>query len=150
VWFATARALIFVIALPLAMIQLWVEVGKQNLLTFARSGPRAVLKSLGHSLARAFAVESVFIYSLGLIVFGLIPYVLLFVRVPLGGTKRELAAFTLRLALVFVFTLFGWVITLSTFARASGGPELPIPAPAAGDPDPQPSIATDDRGVSAV
>src|ERR1700730_7119699 len=73
---ATARALIFIIALPLAMIQLWVDVGKQNLLTVIRSGPRLVLKSLGPTLSRAFALESVFIYALGLIVFGLIPYVL--------------------------------------------------------------------------
>src|SRR5258706_543920 len=80
VLFATARALIFVIALPLAMIQLWVDVGKQNLPTFFRSGPRVVLKSLGQTLSRAFAPESVFIYSLGLIVFALIPYVLLFFR----------------------------------------------------------------------
>src|SRR5437762_6034583 len=106
VWFATARALIFVIALPLAMIQLWVDVGRQNLLTFIRSGGRVVLKSLGQTLSRAFAPRSVLIYSLGLIVFALTPYVLLFVRAPLGGTWRELGVFSARLALVFVFTLF--------------------------------------------
>src|SRR5213596_3115250 len=53
VWFATARALIFVIALPLAMIQLWVDLGRQNLLTFIRPGARAILKSLGQTLSRA-------------------------------------------------------------------------------------------------
>ena len=146
--FATARALIFVIALPLAMVQLWVDVGKQNLLAFVRSGPRAVLKSLGQTLARAFAPQSVLTYSLGLIVFALIPYVLLFVRVPLGGTWREIAVFSARLALVFVFTLFGWVLTLSTFAKASDSPPLPGPAPVAEDPKPKPSITTDDRELS--
>jgi hypothetical protein len=144
VWFATARALIFVIALPLAMIQLWVDLGRQNLLTFIRSGARAVLKSLGQTLSRAFAPASVLIYSLGLIVFALTPYVLLFVRVPLGGTWRELGVFSARLALVFVFTLFGWVLTLSTFAKANDGPVLPSPILAAGEPNPRTSITTDD------
>ena len=150
VWFATARALIFVIALPLVMIQLWVDVGRQNLLAFIRSGARAVLKSLGQTLSRAFAPESVLIYSLGLIVFALIPYGLLFVRAPLGGTWRELGVFSARLALVFVFTLFGWVLTLSTFAKANDGPALPSPVPAAGYPNPKSSIITDDREAAAV
>jgi hypothetical protein len=148
VLFATARALIFVFVLPLAMIQLWVDVGKQNLLAFVRSGPRPVLKSLGKTLSRAFATHSVLTYSVGLIVFALIPYVLLFVHVPLGGTKREFTLFTVRLALVFVSTLFGWVLTLSMFAKANDGPVLVVPAE--GDGDPKPSIATDDREMSTV
>ena len=150
VWFATARVLIFVIALPLAMIQLWVDLGRQNLLTFIRAGARAVLKSLGQTLSRAFAPESVLIYSLGLIVFALTPYVLLFVRAPLGGIWRELGVFSARLALVFVFTLFGWVLTLSTFAKANDGPALPGPILAAGEPNPRTSITTDDGEVATV
>lgn len=134
VLFATVRAVIFLIALPLAMIQLWVDVGRQNLLTFVRPGPRLVLKSLGQTLARAFTTESVLIYSLGLIVFALIPYALLFVHVPLGGTKREFALFALRLVLVFLFSLFGWVLTLSIFARSGLGPVAPIPGPAGDAP----------------
>ena len=132
VLFATARALVFAVALPLVMIQVWVDLGKQNLLTFVRSGVRPVLRSLGQSLSRAFASQSVLTWSLGLIVFGLIPYVLLFVRVPLGGTWREIAVFSVRLVLVFVFTLFGWVITLSTFARINHDPIVPIPVPVEG------------------
>jgi hypothetical protein len=134
VLFATARALIFFVGLPLALIQLWLDVGKQNLLAFVRTGPRGVLKNLGQILSRAFATESVLIYALGLIVFALIPYTLLFVHVPLGGTKREFALFTLRLVLVFVFTLFGWVLMLSTFAGTSLGPAVPTPGPVNGDP----------------
>ena len=131
------------------MIQLWVDVGRQNLLTFIRSGAGGLLKSLGQTLTRAFAPESVLIYSLGLIVFALTPYVLLFVRAPLGGTWRELGVFSARLALVFVFTLFGWVLTLSTFAKANDGPALPGPVLAAGEPNPKASITTDDREVAA-
>ena len=118
-FFATARTLIFVVALPLMMINLWVDLGSASLLTLLRTGAKPVLKTLGRTLARAFAFESVLIYALGLVVFGLIPYALLFVKVPFGGTWREVSVFTLRLTLVFVCTLFGWVITLSTFARKS-------------------------------
>jgi hypothetical protein len=136
VLFATARALVFAVALPLVMIQLWVDLGKQNLLMFFRSGVRPVLRSLGQSLSRAFSSQAVLTWSLGLIVFALIPYVLLFVRVPLGGTWREIAVFSARLILVFVFTLFGWVITLSTFAKHGDSPALPSPSPAEGEPIP--------------
>jgi len=134
VLFATARTLIFVIGLPLAMIHLWVDLGRQDLLAFVRTGPKAVLKSLGQTLARAFALESILIYSLGLIVFGLIPYVLLFTRVTMGGTWREVAVFSARLALVFVFTLFGWVLMLSTFAKVDSNPPPPSPAPVESSP----------------
>lgn len=129
VWFATARALIFLIALPLLLIHLWVDLGKQNLITFVRTGARPVLKSLGRTCSRAFAPQSVLIYAAGLIVFALLPYVLLFMHVPLAGNKREFALFILRLVLVFGFTLSGWVVMLSTFARASNDPVLASPAP---------------------
>jgi hypothetical protein len=115
--FATSRVLIFWIVLPLALIHLWVEVASTDLIAFVRSGARAMLKRLGHIFSQAFAPQSLLVYSLGLIVFALIPYVLLFVRMPLKGTKSEIGVFTVRLALVFVFTFLGWVITLSTFAR---------------------------------
>jgi hypothetical protein len=132
--FATARALIFGIALPLIMIQLWVAIGRQNLIAFFRSGPRTVLTSLREVLARAFAPESVLIYSLGLIVFALIPYVLLFVRLPMKGYKSELVNFSTRLVLAFVFTLVGWVMTLSTFARTSDDLSLQSAVPSEGAP----------------
>jgi hypothetical protein len=132
--FATARALIFFVALPLAMIQLWVDLGKQNILLYVRSGRRSVLKNLGGTFSRAYIPQSVAIYSVGLIVFALIPYVLLSVRVPLGGTWREVAVFSARLILVFVFTLFGWVITLSTFAKVDEGPGVPGTVSAEGVP----------------
>lgn len=121
--FATGRALIFVIVLPLLTIRLWVEVANHDLIAFIRSGVRPVLRRLGQTLARAFATESLVLYSLGLIVFALIPYVLLFVRIPMRGVWSEIAVFSVRLVMVFLFTFLGWVITLSTFA---GAPEAPV------------------------
>ena len=120
VLFATLRALIFGIVLPLALIQLWVEAAGQNMRAFVRGGGRASLIRLGQILARAFAPRSVFIYALGLVIFGLIPYVLLFVHLPVKGAWSEMSIFTVRLVLVFLFILLGWLITLGTFARSEG------------------------------
>jgi len=146
-FFATARTLVYLVALPLLMISLWVDLGSASLISFLRTGAKPVCKTLGQTLARAFAFESVLIYALGLVVFGLIPYALLFVKVPLGGTWREVSVFTLRLALVFVFTLFGWVITLSTFARKSADLTSSAPTPA----ETSTPISKDDGGeLSAV
>lgn len=136
--FATARGLIFGILLPLTLIHLWVAVAGQNLLSFVRGG-RVFLKSLGHILGRAFAPGSVLIYSVGLIFFALIPYELLFVHVVVPGTKREFMVFTVRLVLVFLFILLGWIITLATFSRTNQALTIEVPEPAA---------ATEDQAMS--
>jgi hypothetical protein len=117
--FSTLRCLLFGIALPLTMIQLWVEMGNRDLLKLVRGGARSILSKLAGVMSRAFAPQSVLIYSLGLFVFAVLPYVLLFVHMPLKGAQSEIGIFTTRLALVFVFTLLGWVTTLSTFAKSS-------------------------------
>ena len=129
VLFATLRALIFGVFLPLALIHLWIAVAGQNLLAFVRGG-RLFLRNLGQILALAFSPGSVLIYSLGLVIFGLIPYVLLFVRVPANGTWSELTIFSVRLVLVFLFILLGWIITLSTFSKANQIVVIKSPEPA--------------------
>jgi len=80
------------------------------------------------------------IYAVGLIGFVLVPYVILFVPSPAKGTKTDFAFFIARLLLVYVFTLIGWVVTLSALARTTGesSPEVlanaisntPVEAPA--------------------
>jgi len=119
--FGTLRCLLFGIALPLTMIQLWVEMGSRDLLQLVRGGARSILTRLAGIISRAFAPQSVLTYSLGLFVFAVLPYALLFVRTPLKGARSEIVVFASRLALVFVFTLLGWVTTLSTFAKSSEG-----------------------------
>jgi hypothetical protein len=124
--FSTLRCLLFGIALPLTMIQLWVEMGNRDLLKLPRGGARSILTKLAGVVSRAFAPQSVLIYSLGLFIFAVLPYALLFVHTPLKGARSEIGIFTARLALVFVVTLLGWVTTLSTFAKSSEtlkGPE---------------------------
>lgn len=128
VLFATLRGLIFGVFLPLVLIHLWVAVAGQSLLAFARG---AFLKRAGQIVARAFAPGSVLIYSVGLIFFALIPYELLFVHVPVPGTKREFVIFTARIVLVCLFILLGWIITLATFSRTNQMLAVEISEPAA-------------------
>ena len=115
--FGTLRFVIFGVALPLAAIHLWIEVAACNLRESLRSGGKAILSRMGKRFSLAYASESVLIYALGLIFFALVPYLLLFVPVTVKGNKTDFTIFIVRLVLSFVFTLIGWVVTLSTLAK---------------------------------
>jgi hypothetical protein len=115
--FATLRCLLFGIALPLAMIHKWIEVTRNDLKTLFAGGAKGILKRIGRGCAHAFSSNSVLTYALGLIVFVLIPYALLFVRLTIKGNKTEFAVFVLQLVLAFVFTLFGWIVTVGALAK---------------------------------
>jgi hypothetical protein len=122
--FGTLRFVIFGVALPLAAIHLWIEVAGCNLRESLRSGAKTILSRLGKRFSGAFASESVLIFALGLVLFALVPYLLLFVPVTVKGNKTDFAIFILRLVLSFVFTLIGWVVTVSTLAKStSSAPE---------------------------
>jgi hypothetical protein len=128
VLFATARLLILGIVLPLAAIHLWIEVTAYDLRSFFGGGVKTVLQRIGNALARAFQFDSVLTYALGLIIFVLVPYVILFLRIPVKGTKTDFAVFILQLLLAFVFTLIGWVVTLTTLAKIEPAPPAPVTA----------------------
>ena len=64
----------------------------------------------------AFAPPSVLIYTAGFVVFGVIPYLLLVKPTPANKAWMEIAFFAARLLLVFVLTLFGWMVTMSALA----------------------------------
>jgi hypothetical protein len=115
--FATLRCLLFGIAFPLAMIHKWIEVTRNDVKTLFAGGAKGILKRIGRGCAHAFSSNSVLTYALGLIVFGAIPYALLFVPLTIKGNKTEFAVFVLRLVLVFVFTLCGWIVTIGALAK---------------------------------
>lgn len=133
VLFATLRFLLLGLVLPLATIHLWIEVAAHDVRTSLGGGAKTVLKRIGNAFARALAFDSVLIYALGLIVFVLIPYAILFVPISVKGTKTDFAVFIGRLALVYVFTLIGWLVTLSALARTAGERSLEAPANAISD-----------------
>ena len=115
--FGTLRCLLFGIVFPLALIHKWIEVTRNDLKTLLAGGAKGILIRIGRGCAHAFSSSSVLTYALGLIVFALIPYALLFVPVTIKGNKTEFVVFILRLVLVFAFTLFGWIVTVSTLAK---------------------------------
>jgi hypothetical protein len=118
--FATARLLLLGVALPLAAIHLWIEA------TYRDGGARTFIQRVGNALSRAFALDSVLTYALGLIIFFLVPYFILFSGKPPKGNKTDFAVFILRLLLVFLFTLIGWVVTLTTLTKIEPSPAVPL------------------------
>jgi len=119
----TLRFVLFGVAFPLATIHLWIEASVCDVRASFAGGLKTIFGTIGRALARAFTSDSVFVYGLGLILFVLGPYLILFVPFTVKGTKTDFAVFILRLVLAFVLTLIGWVVTVITLLRASATTE---------------------------
>src|SRR5690349_17382454 len=128
--FATLRFVLWGVAFPLATIHLWIAIAGGEVRRLFGDGVKSFFKRIGSALARAFSPDSVLIYGLGLIIFVVLPYVILVPTFTINGNKTEFAFFSLRLLLAYLFSLIGWVLTLTTFARAVPGlpPEVAVPA----------------------
>jgi hypothetical protein len=124
VLFATARLLLLGVVLPLAAIHLWIEATDRDV------GSRTFLHRVGNAFARAFAFDSVLTYGLGLIIFFLIPYAVLYPRIPVKGNKTDFAVFITQVLIAFLFMLIGWIVTLSTLAKIETTPLVPVNAAA--------------------
>jgi hypothetical protein len=121
VLFATARIFIFGVLLPLALIQLWIATAGQNLRAGFSGGWRSTLTRFGQLLARFFSPGSLIIYVLGVVLFALIPYALLFGKFPTKGAWTDIVLFTIRIVVVLALIFLGWVITLRAFTKIDGG-----------------------------
>ena len=117
--FATLRFVLWGVALPLATIHLWIAVAGGEIRSLFDGGAKPFLKRIGSAVAHAFASESILIYALGLIVFFVLPYAMLFVPFSPKGNKTEFVMFILRLLLCFIFSLIGWVVTISALTKSS-------------------------------
>lgn len=126
--FTTLRFVLLGVAFPLAAIHLWIAVAGGEFRGLFRDGAKSFFKRIGSALARAFSSDSVLIYGLGLIIFFVLPYVILVPTFTVSGNKREFAVFGLRLLLAFLFSLVGWVATLTALTRTV--PALPAEVPA--------------------
>jgi hypothetical protein len=118
--FATLRCLLFGVVFPLAIIHKWIVVTRHDLKTLFAGGAKGILKRVGRGCAHAYSSNSVLTYALGLVLFVLIPYGLLFVPLTIKGNKTEFVVFILRLVLVFAFTLCGWIVTVGALAKLPG------------------------------
>ncbi len=104
-----AQVLLLYFVLPLVAIHLWIST--------VREGIGAAIKSIGRSIARAFAPRSMLIYVLVVAVFGAIAYILLFTKTPVAGGWAELWLFGARLAAALVLVFLGWLLTLGSLAE---------------------------------
>jgi hypothetical protein len=109
---SSVRYLMFGFVLPLAAIHIW--------LATAREGLGSAIRKIGGIIGRAFSPQSVLIYVVGFIVFGVIPYFILFKSTSSTRAWLELSLFVTRLAAVFALTLFGWVITVKALSSLTG------------------------------
>ena len=109
---STVRYLMFGLVLPLTAIHIW--------LATAREGVGPAVRKIGGIIARAFSPQSVLIYVVGFIVFGVIPYFILFKSTSSTRAWLEISLFATRLAAVFALTLFGWVITVKALSLLAG------------------------------
>jgi|SRR5215216_1413511 len=116
-FFTTLRFVLLGVAFPLATIHLWIAVAGGDLRAFSRDGAKSFFKRIGSALAHAFSSHAVLIYGLGLIVFVVLPYIMLIPTFTISGNKTEFAVFGVRLLLAFLFSLVGWVSTLTALAR---------------------------------
>ena len=133
-FFGTLRFILWGVAFPLATIHLWIAVAGGEFLGLFRPGVKSFFKRIGSALARAFSSDSVLIYGLGLIIFFVLPYVALVPTFKLNGNKTEFVVFSLRLLLAFLFSLVGWVITLTALTRNVPGWPAEVSAPVVAEP----------------
>ena len=127
--FTTLRFVLLGVAFPLVTIHLWIAVAGGGVRSLFRDGAKSFFQRIGSALARAFSSDAVLIYGLGLIVFFVLPYVILVPTFTVNGNKTAFVVFGLRLLLSFLFSLVGWVITLTALTRVVPGSPSEVSAP---------------------
>lgn len=105
------RYLVVGLIAPLLAIQLWG--------TASQNGVRSLLRRLHHVAIRAFAPQSVFVYSLGILFFLVAPYLLIFHTTQTERAWLEVSLLVVRLAVCALLILFGWVTTVGTLTLLS-------------------------------
>jgi len=126
----TLKFVLFGIAFPLAAIHLWIEASACDVRAAFGGGAKAIFGTIGRALGRAFSSESAFVYGLGLILFVLGPYLILLPRLPFKGAKTAFAMFSVQVVVAFALILIGWIVTVTTLARANRtGEAVEIKAP---------------------
>ena len=108
--FTILRVALFGIAVPLALIQLWVSIASDR---FPRS-----FAAVREGFTRAFAVRPVLTYIVGMLVSGGLAYLLFIAKIPLQQEAAQVASMTVRMVLGLVVIFFGVVVTLTAMSKA--------------------------------
>jgi len=114
------------VVLPLFLIHLWIGISASDNRVRTGSKFAATLRMVRKTATRAFAPVSILTYTIGLLLFAMVPYAILFARIPINGARTDFAVFIARLLLLFAVTLFGWLLTVTTLARETFDLELQI------------------------
>ncbi len=114
------RYLFIGLVMPILAIHFWIAATKEGLFS--------VITRFKQILIRALAPGSVLIYVTGLLVCGVIPYLILFKATPSNRPWLEMGLFVGRLTIVFAMTLFGWVVTMAAMAESAERRETGIEA----------------------
>lgn len=104
------------LVLPLIAIHLWIASVGRDLMGTVRAAKDLIVA--------AFAPGSVLIYIVGFVLFGVIPYLILVKATPASSAWMEITFLVIRLLLVFLLTLFGWVVTMGALAISTSPHEL--------------------------
>ena len=102
------RYLLIGVIAPLVTIQLWIATSTR--------GVREMLRSLRHTLARAFAPQAVLVFAFGFLIFAVAPYFLLAQAIPIQRTWLEVSLFGARVIVSALLVLIGWVVTLGALS----------------------------------
>ena len=113
VLFNTVRYLLFAVAFPLATIHLWISA--------ARDGLKTTVTKVKTIIPRALSPQAILIYVAGFVVFAVIPHFVLLKALSVKRPWAELAIFVARLFVVFLLTLFGWVVTIGALSLTANG-----------------------------
>src|SRR5262249_19275872 len=109
----TVAYVLLLAAFPLMLAQVWAKV--------ARLGFGEALRSLGRTLARAFAPRAVLTYVFGFIFFAVVPYLLVFVKTPAANAWIEAGLLAARLIIAALLTLLGWTMTVGALSELADG-----------------------------
>jgi hypothetical protein len=100
------------VLLPVMTISLWINT--------ARYGFVATLKAYLRVIGRSLSATSILTYVVGLLLFGVLPYFVIFTRTEVKNGWLELFVFGLRLLIAFLLTLIGFVVTVRALASVQG------------------------------
>jgi len=118
----TIEYLLFCLVLPLAAIHLWVGT--------ARDGLKQTFKRFLRTLVRAYAPRPVLIYAIGFVFFALAPYFLIVTKTPVNSAWLDAGLLAARLLLAVLFSLIGWVVTVSALGEpGEAGSKIDVAQP---------------------
>jgi hypothetical protein len=105
------RYLLIGVVAPLFTIQLWIAA--------SRDGLRPLVRRLHRVAFSAFAPQSVVVYTCGVVVFAIAPYLLIFHPTQTNRVWLEFSLLAVRLIVSALLILVGWFTTVGTLSILS-------------------------------